>query len=111
MSEVWDDPDYREWEEHVRKVLIPILNDSAATINMVPAGAEPDVKFAVELGLSILMDKPIICLVQPGSRIPAALVRAADEIVEVDIKGDPEGSQRSIKEAFERVVRVHGGPE
>lgn len=108
MSEVWDDPDYREWEEHVRNVLIPMLNDSAATISVVPP--EPDIKFAVELGLSILMDKPIICLVQPGSKIPAALVRAADEIVEVDIKGDPDGSQRSIAEAFERVLRVHGGP-
>ena len=109
MSEYWDDPDYQVWEERVQRVLVPMLSDSAATISMVPRG-ETNVKFAVELGLSIMMDKPIICLVHPGSSIPSALARAADEIVEVDIKGNPEGTQKSVKEALDRVMRARQGP-
>lgn len=105
MDDIWDDASCREWEVHVREKVIPMLRDTAATVSLVPRG-EPDVKFAVELGLSILMNKPIIALVRPGDIIPDGLARAAAEIVEVDIAGDPEGAQRSITEAFGRVMHT-----
>lgn len=108
MTDYREDPDYRAWEGHVREKLIPMIDDSAATISVVPGG-ETDIKFAVELGLSIMMNKPIIALVERGSRIPDALARVADEIVEVDLKGNPVGAQKSITAAFERVMRSRMG--
>jgi hypothetical protein len=47
----------------------------------------------VELGLSILLDKPIIAVVKPGTRVPNKLVLVADRIVEGDIT-TPTGQQR-----------------
>lgn len=64
--------------------LVPKLEQSAVTFSMVPRG-DADVKYAVELGLSIMMDKPIVLLVQPGAKLPSRLVRVADDIVEIDI--------------------------
>jgi hypothetical protein len=105
VDDVWENEDYQAWESYVRQGLIPMLQDTAATISLIPRG-ETDIKFAVELGLSIMMDKPIIALVQPGMSIPNGLAAVAAEIVEVDIARDPEGSRRSIIEAFARVVHA-----
>lgn len=82
-----------------------MLEETAVTISLIPRG-ETDIKFAVELGLSIMMDKPIIALVQPGMSIPSGLAAVAAEIVEVDISRDPEGAQRSIMDAFARVMHT-----
>jgi hypothetical protein len=109
MTEQRDDPSFDAWEEHVREELIPMLADAAVTISMVPQGGKTDIKFAVELGLSIMLDKPIIALVEPGTSIPNALARVADEIVEVDIRNDNAAAQKSIGEAFERVMLSRQG--
>lgn len=105
MDEVWEDPEYQAWEKHVRDSVVPLLEDTAVTITLIPRG-QTDIKFAVELGLSIMMDKPIIALVQPGMSIPGGLAAVAAEIVEVDIAKDPEGAQRSIGDAFARVMHT-----
>jgi hypothetical protein len=106
VNEVWGDPEYQAWEKHIRDAVVPMLEQSAVTITLTPRG-RADVRFAVELGLSIMLDKPIICLVQPGMSIPGSLAAVAAEIVEVDIARDPEGAQRSIIEAFGRVMHTH----
>ena len=107
MDEVWEDPEYQAWEKHVKDAVVPVLEGAAVTITLIPRG-QTDVKFAVELGLSIMMDKPIIALVQPGMSIPSGLAAVAAEIVEVDIVKDPDGAQRSISEAFARVMHTDG---
>jgi hypothetical protein len=105
VEEVWEDPEYQAWEKHVRDVVVPVLEGTAVTITLIPRG-RTDVKFAVELGMSIMLDKPIIALVQPGMSIPSGLAAVAAEIVEVDIAKDPAGAQRSITEAFGRVMHT-----
>lgn len=96
------DPVYQAWAQRIRRELVPMLEDSAASVTLVsPKG--PDVKFAVELGLSIMMEKPIIAVVQPGMKIPKGLAKVADEIVEVDWDGDMERNHASIQAAFQRI--------
>lgn len=86
-------PDGRDWVEHVRDDLIPKLKSSAMTISLVPEG-DSDLKFAVELGLSIMFDKPLLLVVKPGQRIPSQLVKVADEIVEIDDYRHPTAQAR-----------------
>jgi len=43
--------------------------------------ASVDIKFAVELGLMIMLDKPIIMVIQPNQVLPEKLRRVADDIV------------------------------
>jgi hypothetical protein len=64
------------------------------------------VKFAVELGFSIMLDKPIIAVVAPGTQVPGKLVAVADEIVE-GVPGQP-GFEERFHAALARVLKEHG---
>jgi nucleoside 2-deoxyribosyltransferase len=105
VDEVWQDPEYEAWEQRVRDAVVPLVERAAVAITLIP-GVRADVRFAVELGLAVMLDKPIIALVQPGMKIPGALAAVAAEIVEVDISRDPDGAQRSIADAFARVMHT-----
>ena len=76
-----DDPDFQEWAERTRTHVMPMIQESALVISLVPKG-DADVKFAVELGLAIMLDKPLLIVVQPGQIIAGKLRQVADEIVE-----------------------------
>ena len=73
---------------------------SAVAVSLVSDQLDP--KLAIETGYMILMDKPIILAVTPGSKIPSKLALVADEIVEMDMS-DPKFSDR-LREAIERVA-------
>jgi hypothetical protein len=105
------DPEAREWIEGVRTGLVPKLEESALTISLVPEGNQTDVKFAVELGMSIMMEKPIMLVIAPGQRVPPALVKIADEIVEVDWRADPKLGQERMAEAIGRMSALLGPAE
>lgn len=103
-----DDPEYRAWVEDVRTGLIPKLEESAITVSLIPEG-ETDIKFAVELGLSIMLDKPIIAVVGPGVRVPERLLRVADEVVEGDVT--TEAGQAELMEKLTAMMKRLGiGP-
>lgn len=102
MSDLTDDPVFREWAARVRAHVLPRLDASALSVSLVPTG-ETDIKFAVELGLSIMLDKPIIAVVQPGSKVPERLVRVADRIVEADLSPGGEGA-RKVQAAIEAAM-------
>lgn len=88
----------------MRADLLPKIEGSAIGASIVPLDpAAFDVKFAVELGAMIMLDKPIILLVQPGTVLPDALVRVAVEIVEFD-RDDLEGSSTRMRDAMDRVL-------
>jgi hypothetical protein len=100
----FDDPAARAWAQRVVDELIPVIRNSAAAISIIPENAGiGDVKLAVELGLSMLLDKPIILAVVPGRRIPYRLARIADEIVEIDVQ-DQVSTARRVREAVGRVL-------
>jgi hypothetical protein len=100
-----DDPfdslEFQDYARHVRDELIPRLDQSALSISLVPEGIG-DVKFAVELGLSIMMDKPIIAVVTPGVQVPQKLALVADEIIEGGLD-DPTTLAR-LNEAIDRIL-------
>jgi hypothetical protein len=84
VTDLYDNPEFRAYAKRVRTELVPMIEDSALTVSLLPEG-ELDVKFAVELGLSILLDKPIIAVVKPGVKVSNKLVLVADQIVEGDM--------------------------
>ncbi len=100
---VLDDPEFVAWAKRIQDELVPMIQGSAVSVSLVPTGPS-DVKFAVELGLSIMLDKPIIALVQPGTKIPDALRRVAVEIIEYDA-GSMEKIQARLGNAIRRYVR------
>lgn len=106
-DDLWNDPDVQAWVSDARENLIPKIDGSAATISLVPDG-EGDIKFAVELGLSIMLNKPIIAVVIDNRKLPDKLVQVADTIVHMHSRelGTASG-QKKIHAAIERIL----GPE
>jgi hypothetical protein len=102
VGDVFDDPEVQAWARRAAAELVPMLRDSAATVSIVPAG-ETDVKFAVELGFSIMLGKPIILAVTPGMQVPDKLLAVADAVVEIGEHPTPDDARR-IQAAVERVV-------
>jgi hypothetical protein len=99
-----DDPQFKDFKRRVKADLIPKIDSSFATVSLVPAG-ETDIKFAIELGLSIMLDKKIIAVVQPGTKIPEHLARVADEIIEADFRTS-EGMAYTSQKITEAMARL-----
>jgi hypothetical protein len=103
-EDIRNNPQYVEWEERVRTKLIPKIEGSALTVTIAPSKG-PDIKFSVELGLSIMLDKKIIVVCTPGQVLPGKLRAIADEVVEVDWRGgDAVRTQEAIREAISKVL-------
>jgi hypothetical protein len=102
MSDDWtaNDPQWQSFVDHVRRDALVKMTDSAAVVSICPPG-EPDIKFAVELGLAIMLDKPLLILVGPGRDVPEHLRRVADELVVADV--DVEEGRQLVQQALERL--------
>ncbi len=101
----WEHPGFKAFAKRVETELVPKLEGTDSVFAMI--GKDVDVKQAVEIGYTLLMGKPLILCVSPGSDVPAGLTRAADEIVEVDTS-DPGSAAPRLKAAMERVARRRG---
>jgi hypothetical protein len=92
--------DKEAWERFVayqREHTMHAMMDSAFVMSIVPQ--EADIKFAVELGMAIMLNKPLFCVVHPDATIPDKLRRVADFIAFVDI--DTEEGRDSLARQIE----------
>lgn len=96
------DPEWKAFEADARKNLVPMLKGSAVYMAINP-GDDVDIKFAVELGLAIMLDKPLIVVSSADRKVPAKLRAIADEIIEVDFD-DLAASSEAMAAAFTRLV-------
>ena len=87
----FDDPAWKRYADQAREKLEPMVRDSHVAVSLY--GGEIDPKLAIEMGYMILLDKPIIAVVAPGSKAPDKLVQVADEIVELALD-DPSFNER-----------------
>lgn len=78
--EKWD-----VWVAEVRRTTLQTM-DSSAMIMQLYTDKTADVKFALEVGYALLLDKPILAVVLPGALVPKKLGLVADLIVEADIE-------------------------
>jgi hypothetical protein len=102
-SDPWQEPTSKAWIRHVVDEMVPKLAGSAAVISIVPADGELDIKFCVELGASIMLDKPIIATVFGDRPVPPKLLAIADEVVRLPEGVGPESS-RELAAALRRVI-------
>jgi hypothetical protein len=104
MSDPWDTAETRRWTRRVRKDLVPKLEGSGAVISLVPRSGDGDIKFWVELGAMIMMNKPIILVLEQGQEIPPKLRLVADEVVVIDDWDDVSADSGPIRDAILRVL-------
>jgi hypothetical protein len=103
-DDAWQDPSAKRWVRHVLDEMAPKLADSALSISMVPDDREGDVKFWVELGASIMMDKPIVAVIFNDQPVPEKLKLVANEIVRCPEGVTPEASEK-LTAAIHRVMK------
>lgn len=101
VEDPFESEEFKDYAERVRNDLIPKIKDSAVTIALI-SGSKPDVKQAVELGFMVLLDKPIIAVVVPGSTVPRNLIKVADAIIEGDL--DSQNTAERISTAMQEVM-------
>jgi hypothetical protein len=108
----WDDDlapaEQQEWDQfvrHVREGTVRQMAGSAFVTSLVPQG-KPDIKFAVELGLAIMMEKPLILLARSGRDIPPKLRKIADGVIVAD--PDTEAGQRKAAAAMQAAYKRLG---
>jgi hypothetical protein len=99
-DEIRNDPQWQEWEANVREGLVPMIDQSAYVMTLVPEN-DPDIKFAVELGLTIMMEKPLIVIAYPGRRVPPKLEQIADHVLRID---EDRPVQEQVQEAMRAVM-------
>ena len=81
------DDEREQWEEFVRNVredALAKIADASFVVSLMPSG-EADIKYAVELGLSIMLDKPLLVVAHPDATVPRHLQRVSDTIVYADL--------------------------
>lgn len=91
------DDDLNAWLALAREDLLPKMRDTSICVGLYPTepGAEPDLKMALEIGLMVLMDKPILVIARPGQMISDHLRTIADRVIEAS---DADTMQREITE-------------
>lgn len=100
----WEEPTMKAWLKDARVHLIPKMHDADTIIHLVPDG-EGDLKYAIELGLSIIMDKPIIAVAIDGRPVPAKLALVADRVVHMTSEEfGTKAGQAKFYEAMESVM-------
>jgi len=99
-------PEWARYRLHIIEDLVPKIRDSAVTMSLCPRDNEPDVKYAVELGMCIMLDKPIIVL-SDHEDIPEKLRKVADVVVIADM--DTAAGRRKVQEALTSFMNEHKG--
>jgi hypothetical protein len=103
MTEDWtQDPSARVWIDHVLKEMVPPMKQSAFVMQLVPDDVG-EVKFWVELGAAIMLEKPLIAIVLGDREIPPKLRQFADEVVHIPDGVSPDASVE-LREAIERIA-------
>ena len=97
-----DRESWNEFVEHFRRDALEKMTESAFVAQLVPDKDGFDVKFAVELGAAIMLDKPILAIVIPGAEMPLKLRLIADVVVEADL--DTEEGRQAISRAIQKFV-------
>lgn len=101
------DKEAKEWMDRVAKDLKPRIEGSNI-VALVTSTCLGEPHFAMQIGYAILLDKPIILLVDKTTKIPESLVRAAKRIERVDMS-DKKDLERASKAIQEFSKEVHNG--
>ena len=97
----------RDWQEHARRDLAPKMAMSAYVMTISP-GAEIDPKLALEVGVAVLLGKPILLVSWPGRPPPAGLLRIAHRHIELTAPLTSLGGQAQLPGRHARNLRGRG---
>ena len=100
MRDFKRDPEWKRLERRVRHDLLPKMKESATTMIIAPdTDTDFDLMFAIQIGASILLEKPLLVMKPRGRTVLPKLERIADRVIEMDPDNDA-GMQEQIAAFF-----------
>ena len=79
-------PEWDRFESDMRRDLIPKMRDSAAVLVLSPDISHKfDIGLALQIGASVLLEKPLVVVINQDWVIPPKLERMADRIIRADM--------------------------
>lgn len=89
---------FNDFVRRFRRETLPKMKKSSYVMSLLPNRDGVDVKFAVELGMAIMLDKPIVAVVQPGVPVPRRLRLVVDDVLELAADLDSEAGRDELVE-------------
>ena len=97
-QDIWEDQDTLIWAKHIKDDVVPKLANSKVVVSVLPeTPKDVDVQLAVEIGLSLLFNIPLILLIRPGCQIPRGLEKVVVGVIEVDEEEDIDSVLQKIE--------------
>ena len=90
-----------EYMERFRKEVAPMIANSALVTVIAPKDKTADIKIALEVGYSILLEKPLIVIKAKDRFVSPRLLAIADKVIEGDVEIDSERMQKEMIEFLE----------
>lgn len=98
-----DSEEFKTFAEDWFNRVLPHMKETALVMTVAPEDGVADVKIAVEIGFSILLDKPLIVVAPEGRHVAERLLRIADHVITGDITTD--AGREKIGKALERIMK------
>jgi len=102
----WDEEAFTQWLSNARSDLVPKLTASAFVLMPLVASDLTDVQFALQLGMAIMLDKPILVLRVAGIPMPPKLEHVVDRVVDIDDMASTESKEHAAVEIKEFLVKI-----
>lgn len=83
------------------------LNDVTVFLAIVTPDFDKDPYCALQVGIALIQNKPLVVVVDKSAKIPEPLVRAAHSVTRVDIK-DAADIQRAVGNILSMMGPAHG---
>lgn len=80
LGDFRSDPQWRAWADHVRDNVVGRILASTHIIAVVPERAD-DLQFAAEVGLAMMLGRPLILVIAEGRGLPVKLGEVAETVV------------------------------
>lgn len=90
--------DFTAWA--MGEIVEPMRSSALVTVLM---SGTPEWSLCLQVGAAVLLDKPLLIVVEPGSQVPRRLALIADEIVEGAVS-DPSFAER-LQAALQRMLQ------
>lgn len=100
-----EEKQFKDWLKRAAEDSGAKIADSALFTGIMTESFMRDPLCALQLGYAILMDKPIVLIVDQNVQVPGALVRAAKQIEKVDLKNEAD-YKRAFKSIMETINNI-----
>lgn len=91
--------EYEDFTAWAMGEIVEPMRDSVLVTVLV--SGTPEWSLCLQVGAAVMLDKPLVLCVAPGTKLPAKLVAVADEVIEGEV-GDPSFGPR-FQDALRRL--------